>query len=55
MGTKIAPRANLSLRPQIIWWKIIAGPPGYKLDILQEYDLIFDDYDRRIRKLDAPK
>lgn len=44
-------KSYLQNRPEKIWWKIVAGPPGYKLSILQEYDLIFDDYDRRIRKL----
>lgn len=41
----------LNNTPQKVWWEIVAGPPGAKLSILQEYDLIFDDYDRRIRKL----
>jgi hypothetical protein len=36
-------------KPTKIWWKVIAGER--KLSILEEYDLIFDDYDRRIRKL----
>jgi len=36
---------------QVIWWRIIAGPPGAKLSILQDHDLIFDDYDLKIRKL----
>lgn len=44
-------KSYLELKPYKIWWNIIAGPPGYKLDILQEYDLIFDDYDLKIRKL----
>lgn len=35
--------------PKKIWWKVIAGPG--KLSILQEYDLIFDQKDLRIRKL----
>lgn len=38
-------------KPKTIWWKVVAGPPEYKLDILQEYDLIFDEYDLKIRKL----
>lgn len=41
--------------PRKIWWDIVAGPPGYRLDIIQEYDLIFDEYDYKIRKLEIPK
>lgn len=37
--------------PYKVWWDIIAGPPGYQLSILQEYDIIFDQYDERIRRL----
>lgn len=38
--------------PKKIWWKIIAGPPDFRLSILQEYDLIFDEYDYKIRKIE---
>jgi hypothetical protein len=43
----------LQNKPERIWWEIVAGPPGAKLSILQEYDLIFDDIDLRIRKLEV--
>jgi hypothetical protein len=36
--------------PKRIFWKVIA-PKGYKLDVLQESDLIFDDIDMKIRQL----
>lgn len=41
--------------PQKIWWKIIAGPPGFRLSILQEYDLIFDEDDYKIRRIDGKR
>lgn len=41
----------LKNEPYTIWWDIIAGPPGCKLNALQDHDLIFDDYDLQIRKL----
>lgn len=34
-----------------IYWKIIAGPPGAKLSVLQDHDVVFDDYDMKIRKI----
>ena len=37
--------------PKKIFWKIITGPPDFKLSILQEYDLIFDEHDFKIRKM----
>lgn len=39
--------------PRKIWWKVIAGDRN--LSIIQEYDVIFDEYDYKIRKLDVPK
>jgi hypothetical protein len=39
-------------RPKTIWWKVVTGPPGYKLSILQEYDLVFDKKDCEIRKIE---
>lgn len=36
--------------PYRIWWQVIA-PKGYKPNVLQESDLIYDEYDLRIRKL----
>jgi hypothetical protein len=36
---------------QVIWWKIIAGPPNRKLSVLEDHDVVFDDYDLKIRKL----
>lgn len=41
----------LNNTPERVFWKIIAGPPGYKLDILQESDLVYDKHDRKIRQL----
>ena len=41
----------LNNRPYRIWWRVIA-PKGAKLSILQENDLIYDDYDLRIRKIE---
>lgn len=40
----------LQNKPYKVWWNVVV-PKDYKLSILQEYDLIFDDYDLRIRKL----
>lgn len=40
----------LNNKPYRIWWKVIA-PKGAKLSILQESDLIYDNYDLNIRKL----
>jgi len=40
--------------PKTIWWKIVSGPPGERLSILQEYDLVFDEYDYKIRKMEVP-
>lgn len=42
--------AYLSLKPRIIYWKVIA-PKGVKLSVLQDHDLIFDDKDLRIRRM----
>lgn len=36
--------------PKTIWWEVIAGPKD--LSILQEYDLIFDERDLQIRKIE---
>lgn len=36
--------------PRRIWWNVVA-PIGYKLSFAQESDLIYDDYDLKIRKL----
>ena len=35
--------------PQTIYWKIIAG--NRKLDVLEDHDLVFDEYDYHIRKI----
>lgn len=37
-------------KPKTIYWKVIA-PKDYKLSVLEDHDLIFDDYDLKIRKL----
>jgi len=36
--------------PRTIYWKIIAG--NRKLTVLEDHDLIFDNYDLKIRKID---
>lgn len=36
--------------PKTIKWKVIT-PEGAKLSVLQDHDLIFDDYDLKIRKI----
>lgn len=40
----------LTNKPKRLFWKVIA-PAGAKLEYLQESDLIYDQYDLRIRKL----
>lgn len=35
-------------KPKKINWKVIAGP---ELSAIQQYDLVFDDYDLKIRGL----
>lgn len=37
-------------RPVRIFWKIVAGPCN--LHPINLYDLVFDDYDLKIRKID---
>jgi hypothetical protein len=44
--------AYLNQKPERVKWKIVAGPPGAKLSVLQESDLVYDKHDRRIRQLD---
>lgn len=38
----------LKNKPRVLRWKVIAG---YNLSTLQRLDLIYDDYDLKIRKL----
>ncbi len=45
--------AYLNQKPERVKWKIVAGPPGAKLSVLQESDLVYDKHDRRIRQLDV--
>ena len=54
MSSRKIPRGldYLKNKPYNIWWKIYAGPPGYRLNALQDHDLIFDDYDLKIRKIE---
>lgn len=40
----------LTNKPKRLKWKIVAGNE-YGLDYYQTYDLIYDDYDLKIRKL----
>ena len=42
----------LNNKPVNINWKIVAGPPGRKLSVLEDHDLIFDQRDLDIRGLD---
>lgn len=43
----------LNNKPVSINWKIVAGPPNYKLSVLQDHDLIFDQKDLDIRHMDV--
>jgi hypothetical protein len=52
-GFKTAGLEYLKKKPKRLNWKVIAGPPGFELSSLQEYDLIFDEFDLRMRKLDT--
>jgi hypothetical protein len=36
--------------PYNIYWKVIAG--NRRLDVLEDHDLVFDEYDLKIRKID---
>jgi hypothetical protein len=36
--------------PFKIWWKVVV-PKSYRLSVLQEYDLILEETDLRIRKI----
>ena len=36
--------------PKTIWWDVVA-PKGAKLSILQDHDIVFDDYDMKMRQL----
>jgi hypothetical protein len=49
-NTKYGNLNYLLNRPKTIWWKVVS-PPEARLSILQDHDLIFDDYDLKIRKL----
>lgn len=40
----------LELKPKTIYWKVVA-PNGYRLNPLQDHDLIYDDKDLKIRGL----
>lgn len=58
MARRFRVDANLNYlnnKPVKIWWNVIAGPPGYKLSILQEGDLVFDKKDCQMRQLDYNK
>ena len=37
-------------KPKTIWWTVVA-PKGAKLTVLQDHDVIFDDYDLKIRQI----
>lgn len=37
--------------PKIIRWKVVASAPRVKLSPLQQYDLVFDKYDLKIRQI----
>lgn len=36
--------------PKTIWWDVVV-PKGAKLSIMQDHDIVFDDYDMKIRGL----
>jgi hypothetical protein len=38
----------LNNKPKTIWWTVVA-PKGTKLTVLQDHDLVFDDYDLQKR------
>lgn len=44
----------LKNKPKRLKWKVVAGNE-YGLDYYQTYDLIYDDYDLRIRKLNEQR
>jgi hypothetical protein len=48
------PLDYLNNKPEIVWWDVVA-PIGARLSVLQDHDLIYDEYDRRIRKLPLEK
>lgn len=35
--------------PKTIYWRVVAG--NRRLSVLEDHDLIFDDYDLKIRKM----
>lgn len=39
--------------PKIVYWKVVAG--NRELSTYERYDLIFDDYDYKIRKITRVK
>jgi len=41
----------LEKKPKFIHWKVIAEAPGKQLSFYESYDLIYDEYDLRIRRL----
>lgn len=41
----------LNNKPTTIYWEVVA-PKGAKLSVLQDHDLLFDDYDYKIRRID---
>lgn len=43
----------LYLKPQRLNWYVVAGPPGAELSPLQAYDLIYDEKDLKIRRMDT--
>lgn len=50
---KIKPNLDyLQNKPKNIWWEVIT-PKGYKLNALQDHDLVFDKIDYKIRQLTA--
>lgn len=41
-------------KPVKIRWKVVAGPPKFKLSFIQSYDIVFDQFDYKIRGLEIP-
>jgi len=43
--------AYLQNRPKTIYWTVVT-PKSYKLSVLEDHDLIFDNHDCKIRRIE---
>lgn len=50
MNTGSKQLAYLNEKPLTVYWQVVS-PKGAHLTVLQDHDLIYDDYDCKIRKL----